>query len=132
MLKEFKEFALKGSLIDIAVGLIMGAAFGTVTTAFVDGMFMPLVGKIFQLGDLSKWGYVLDPASIGADGKEIPANIIQYGKFIGAILNFIILAFVMFIVVKAVNRMKDTPATEAPTGPTQEELLTQIRDLLKR
>jgi large conductance mechanosensitive channel len=132
MLKEFKEFAINGNLIDITVGLVLGAAFGTVTTAFVDGMIMPIVGKIFQVGDLTQWGYVLDPASTSADGKEIPANIIQYGKFIGTFINFLIVAFVMFMIVKAVNKMKAPEASPAEVGPTQEELLAQIRDLLKR
>ncbi|NOT36218.1 MAG: large conductance mechanosensitive channel protein MscL, partial [Saprospiraceae bacterium] len=115
-----------------AIGLVMGAAFGTVTTAFVDGMFMPIVGKIFQVGDLSKWGYELTAAAMGPDGKEVPANILKYGSFIGAIINFLIVALVMFMIVKSVNKMKEPPAPAAPAGPTQEELLAQIRDLLKR
>ncbi|MCC6816492.1 MAG: large conductance mechanosensitive channel protein MscL [Saprospiraceae bacterium] len=129
MLKEFKDFAVKGNLIDIGVGLVMGAAFATVTSSFVDGMFMPLIGEIFQVGHISKWCFELSPAGIGSDGKEIEANIFSYGKFIASVINFIIIAFVMFLVVKAANKLKE-PALLS--GPSQEELLTEIRDLLKK
>jgi large conductance mechanosensitive channel len=128
MLKEFKEFALKGNLLEIAVGLIMATAFGKVTNAFVDGIFMPLVGKIFQLGDLSQWKVVLDAASIGPDGKEIPEVAIQYGNLISGVINFLIIALVMFYIIKAMNSLR----APAAAGPSQEELLTQIRDLLKK
>ncbi|MEP7194894.1 MAG: large conductance mechanosensitive channel protein MscL [Saprospiraceae bacterium] len=105
MLKEFKEFAMKGNLIDIAVGLVMATAFGTLVTAFVEGMFMPLVGKIFQVGDLSKLEYVFTPEVIAADGKiETAKSAILYGHFISTVINFLILAWVMFIIVKAANR----------------------------
>jgi large conductance mechanosensitive channel len=132
MFKEFKDFAMKGNLIDIAVGLVMATAFGTIVAAFVDGMFMPLVGKIFQLGDMAKAEYVLSPEVLGADGKvATPKSAIQWGRFVTAVINFIIIAWVMFMIVKAANKMKEPPPA-APAGPTQEELLTQIRDLLKR
>lgn len=129
MFREFKEFAIQGNLIDIGVGLVLGAAFAGVTGAFVDGILMPIVGEIFQIGDLSKWGFVLKPATMGADGKEIAANIIQYGKFISVFINFLIIAFVMFLIVKAFNKLK---APAPASGPSQEELLTEIRDLLKK
>ena len=93
---------------------------------------MPIIGKIFQIGDLSAWKFVLTPASIGADGKEIAEVAINYGNLIGAIINFIIIAFVMFWIVKAINATKKEEAPAPPAGPTQEELLTQIRDLLKK
>lgn len=132
MLKEFKEFAMKGGLIDIAVGLVMATAFGAIVGAFVDGIFMPIIGQIFQVGDLSAAKHVLAPAVVGADGAvTTPEAAILYGKFIGAILNFIIVAFVMFMIVKGVNSMKKAEEA-APAGPTQEELLAQIRDLLKK
>lgn len=132
MLKEFKEFALKGNLIDVAVGLVMAAAFGLIVSAFVDGIFMPLVGQIFQVGDFAAAKFVLSPAEIGADGAVTkPESAIMYGKFISAIINFLIVAFVMYLVVKGINKMKK-PVEAAPAGPTQEELLTQIRDLLKK
>ena len=132
MLKQFKEFALKGNLIDIAVGLAMAAAFAKVTDGFVNGIFMPLVGKIFQIGDLSEWKIVLNAASTGPDGKAIPEIAIQYGNLIGAFINFLIIAFVMFWIIKAISQTKKEEAPAQPAGPTQEELLAEIRDLLKK
>jgi large conductance mechanosensitive channel len=133
MLKEFKDFAMKGNLIDMAVGLVMAVAFGAVTSAFVNGIFMPLVGQIFQVGDLSAAKIVLSPAVLGADGAvATPESAILYGTFVGAIINFIIIAFVMFMIIKGINATKKTEAPAPPAGPTQEELLTQIRDLLKK
>lgn len=133
MFKEFKDFAMKGNLIDIAVGLVMATAFGAIVGAFVDGMFMPLVGKIFQVGDLAKAEYILSPEVSGADGKIITAkSSVQWGKFITTVINFIIIAWVMFMIVKGVNKMKEPAPAPAPSGPTTEELLSQIRDLLKR
>lgn len=133
MLKEFKDFAVKGNLVDIAVGLVMGAAFGTVVTAFVDGLAMPLVGKIFQVGDFSAAKIVLSPAELAADGTVSKAeSALMYGKFISTVINFLIIAWVMFLVVKAMNKLKKAEAPPPPAGPTTEELLGQIRDLLKK
>ena len=133
MLKEFKEFAMKGGLIDIAVGLVMATAFGLIVSSFVDGMFMPLVGKIFQFGDFAQAKVVLSEAVVGADGKvTTPESAILYGKVISAIINFIIVAFVMFLIVKGVNAAKKAEAA-APVPPSATEtLLGEIRDLLKR
>lgn len=134
MWKEFKEFAFKGNLIDIAIGLAMAAAFGKVTDGFVDGVFMPIIGKLFQLGDLTEWKIVLTPASMGVDGVEIAESAITYGSFISAVINFLIIAWVMFMIIKGISKMKATEeevATE-PEGPSQEDLLTEIRDLLKK
>jgi large conductance mechanosensitive channel len=131
MLKEFKKFAIQGNLIDIAVGLVMATAFGTVTSAFVDGVFLPLVGQVFQVGDMSQAKIVLSHAVIGANGKiESPESAILYGKVISSIINFTIIAFVMFIIIRIMNRLK--PADPAPKGPSQEQLLTEIRDLLSK
>jgi len=134
MISEFKAFAMKGNLIDMAVGVVMGAAFGTVTNAFINGMFMPLVGLLFQTGDLSKAAYELAPAVLDAAGKEItPANMFAYGSFISAVINFLIVAFVMFMVIKAMNSMKKPEPEAAPAGPPANEvLLAEIRDLLKK
>jgi large conductance mechanosensitive channel len=132
MLKEFKDFAMKGNLIDIAIGLAMAGAFGKVTDGFVNGIFMPLIGKIFQIGDLSAWKIVLTPASIAADGTAIAEIAINYGNLIGAFINFLIISMVMFWIVKAINSMKKPEPAPAPAGPTQEELLAEIRDLLKK
>jgi large conductance mechanosensitive channel len=113
MLKEFKEFALKGNLIDIAVGLVMATAFATVTSSFVDGLFMPLVSKIFQFGDFKTARIVLDAAELGPDGSVLkPENALYYGTFISSVINFLIVAFAMFMIVKAMNAVskKEEPA----------------------
>lgn len=107
MLKEFKEFAFSGNLIDIAVGLVLATGFAALTTAFVDGLFMPLVGTIFQVGDLSEAKVILSPAVLGANGEVItPESSLQYGQFVAAVINFLIIAFAMFMVVKAARRAK--------------------------
>lgn len=133
MLQEFKNFALKGNLIDIAIGLVMATAFGSITSAFVDGIIMPLVSQIFQVGDMSGLKIILSPAEIDAGGTIVkPEAAIQYGKLISAFINFFIIAFVMFWVVKAINSMKKEEAPAPPAGPSQEDLLAEIRDLLKK
>ena len=134
MFKEFKEFAMKGNLIDMAVGLVIGAAFGAVTSAFIDGMFMPLVGQIFQMGDLAQAKYVLSPEVKDAAGKVLTAeSAVKYGSFISNVINFIIVAFVMFMIIKAMNKMKKAEAAAPPAAPpAQEVLLAEIRDLLKK
>jgi large conductance mechanosensitive channel len=135
MLKEFKSFAMRGSLIDLAVGFVMGAAFTKVTGAFINGIVMPLVGMI-QGKDLSEWKIVLKDSVIDADGKETAAEVaITYGSFISVTIEFIIVAFVMFLVVKAINRIKKKQDEAPPTPPSpsnEERLLTEIRDLLKK
>lgn len=114
MLKEFKEFAMSGNLIDIAVGLVMAAAFGTLTTAFVDGVFMPLVGMLFQVGDLNDAHWVLSGEVLGPNGEVVtPATAIHYGKFIAAAINFLIIALAMFMVVKSINRLKGDKGASA-------------------
>ena len=135
MLKEFKEFAMKGNLIDLAVGFVMGAAFTKVTGAFIDGMVMPVIGLI-QGKDLSEWKAVLKPAVIGADGKETAAEVaIKYGTFISTVIEFLVVALVMFLVVKAINNMKKKQEAAAPPPPPTPEdivLLREIRDALKK
>jgi large conductance mechanosensitive channel len=121
--KEFKEFAMKGNLIDMAIGIVIGAAFATITKAFIDGIFMPLVGLIFTVDDLNSY-------TMGVGGATI-----QIGAFIGAVINFTIVAFVMFMLIKAMNKMKKKAeeAPAAPAAPTKDqELLSEIRDLLKK
>ncbi len=133
MLKEFKEFALKGSLLDIAVGFVMGAAFKSVVTAFTAGIVSPLIGLMFNANfkDL-KW--IIKEGVANADGKIEGTIAVLYGEFITTVIDFIIVAFVMFLIVKAVNSMKrkEEEAIAAPAGPTQEELLVEIRDLLAK
>jgi large conductance mechanosensitive channel len=133
MFKEFKDFAMQGNLIDMAVAFIMGAAFGKVTSGFIDGLIMPLVSTIIQ-ADFGAWKTVLKAAEIGADGKEKAAEIaLKYGEFISALINFLVVAFIMFLIVKAQNAAKAKKAADAPAAPpAQEVLLAEIRDLLKK
>jgi large conductance mechanosensitive channel len=138
MLKEFKEFAMRGNLVDIAVAFVMGAAFGKIVTSFVDGIIMPLIGMLLGGVDYSNKKWVLKPASaevVSPDGTIVPAIAevsVKYGAFITNILDFIIVAFAVFLVIKAINSMKK-PVVVAVVGPSSEEvLLTEIRDLLKK
>lgn len=135
MFKEFKDFAMKGNLIDIAVGFVMGAAFTKVTGAFINGMVMPFIGLI-QGKDMSAWTFELKAAKTDATGAvTAPAVEIAYGTFISVAIEFLVVAFVMFMVVKAINAMKrkEAEAPAAPPAPTaQETLLAEIRDLLKK
>jgi len=140
MLKEFKEFALRGNLIDTAVAFVMAVAFGKIVTAFVDGMVMPLVGLLTSGKDFSTMTYELKAGTtdiIDLSGnvttQAVPAVAIKYGTFITVCIDFLIVAFVMFMVVKAVNKMKKAQPAPAPAGPTNEEvLLTEIRDALRK
>ncbi|GIV31114.1 MAG: large-conductance mechanosensitive channel [Saprospiraceae bacterium] len=135
MLKEFKEFAMKGNLLDIAVGFVMGAAFGKVVTAFTEGIVSPLVGLLVGGIDFSNMKAVIKPAQIGPDGAEIAAEVaIKYGAFITTLIDFLIVAFAMFLVVKAVNKLKKKEAEAAPppAPPAEVVLLEEIRDLLKK
>lgn len=130
MLKEFKEFINKGNLIDFAVGVVMGAAFTTVTTSFMEKVVNPLLGKMVQV-DFGSFGIDLGP---GKDGKHI---VLAYGGFLTSVVNFVLTAFVMFLVVKAYNKAKAAalaaePKVVAPGGPSEVELLMEIRDLLKK
>jgi len=136
MMKEFKEFAMKGNLVDMALAFVMGAAFGKVVSGFIEGIVMPLVGKLVAGVDFASLKYVLSQAQMDASGKVIAAEAsIKYGEFINIIINFILVAFVMFIIIKAMNKMKKkqeaAPMTPAP--PTEDQtLLREIRDLLKK
>jgi large conductance mechanosensitive channel len=135
MLKEFKEFAIKGNLVDMAVAFVMGGAFGKVVSSFIDGMVMPAVGMLTGGVDFNNMKIVLKEASAAsADGAiaAVEEVSIKYGAFITQIITFIVVAFVMFLVIKAVNKMKKEEAA-APAAPTNEEvLLGEIRDLLKK
>lgn len=140
-IKEFKEFAIKGNLVDTAIAFVMGAAFGKVVSAFVEKMFSPLVGLLLGGVDLTDKKIIVKEAipeikdTAGAVVSQAsPEVAIQWGSFITATIDFLVVAFVMFLIIKAMNKMKkaEEPAPAAPVGPTQEELLTQIRDLLKK
>jgi large conductance mechanosensitive channel len=142
MLKEFKEFAIKGNLVDTAIAFVMAAAFGKIVTAFIEGIVMPLVGMLTGGVDFSKMEYVLKAkidAVKDAAGKittpEVAAVTVKYGAFITVVFDFTIVAFVMFMVIKTINKMKKKEA-QAPVAPAEpsstDKLLTEIRDALKK
>ena len=133
MLKEFKEFAMKGNLVDIAVAFVMGAAFNKVVTSFTGGIISPLIGLIFDT-DFKDLKYVIKEGAPDESGEVLGEVAVLYGDFLTNVIDFIIVAFVMFMIIKGINRMKkkEEPAPEAPAGPSQEELLAEIRDLLKK
>jgi large conductance mechanosensitive channel len=131
MLKEFKEFALKGNLVDIAVGFVMGAAFKQVVTSFTAGIVSPLIGLVFK-ADFKDLKWIAREADTSNNISEVA---VLYGDFITNVIDFVIVAFVMFIIIKGINatKKKEAPAAPAlPAGPTQEELLEEIRDLLAK
>ncbi|MAQ76925.1 large conductance mechanosensitive channel protein MscL [Candidatus Campbellbacteria bacterium] len=139
MLKEFKEFAVKGNMIDMAVGIIIGGAFGTIVKSLVDDVIMPLVSGIFDIPDFSNLFIILK--GTGEDftsvelAREAGASVLAYGQFINAVIAFLIVAWAVFFLVKGVNHLKrkQEPETKAdePKGPTEVELLAEIRDSLK-
>ena len=136
MLKEFKEFAVKGNLADTAIAFVMGAAFGKVVSSFIDGMVMPAVGMLTGGVDFNDMKYKLKDAVVAPDGKETAAAIyVKYGVFITNIIDFVIVAFVMFMVIKAINKAKkkEVPAPVAPAEPSStDKLLMEIRDNLRK
>lgn len=133
MFKEFKEFAMKGNLVDMAVAFVMGGAFGTVVTAFIEKLFLPLLSPVMGGLDLSSLAVQITPAKLAADGTvEKAAAVAEIGTFISAMISFLIVAFAMFIVVKGVNKMKKAEAAAPAAPPAQEVLLGEIRDLLAK
>lgn len=132
-MKEFKDFAMKGNLVDIAVGFVMGAAFKEVVSSFTGGIVSPLIGLIFN-ADFKDLKYVVVEGVANAEGVIAGEVAVLWGAFVTNVIDFVIVAFVMFMIVKAVNAMKkkEEEAPAAPKGPSQEELLGEIRDLLKK
>jgi large conductance mechanosensitive channel len=139
VIKEFKDFALKGNVIDLAIGVIIGAAFGAIVSSVVDDIFMPIIGLILQGIDFSNLFIAIFPPEGAtyptiAAAKEAGVATLNYGLFINAVVKFTIVAFVLFLVVKGVNRLRrqEAAAPAAPPAPTTEErLLTEIRDAIK-
>ena len=136
-IKEFKEFAVKGNVMDMAVGVIIGGAFGKIVSSLVDDILMPLIGKATGGVSFTDLFVNLGDGSYKtlAEAKEAGAAVFAYGQFIQNIVDFLIVAFCIFLLLKGINKMnrkKEEPAEPAaPAGPTQEELLAEIRDLLK-
>jgi large conductance mechanosensitive channel len=129
MIKEFKEFAVKGNVVDMAVGIIIGAAFGKIVSSFVGDVIMPPIGVLLGGVDFTNLAITVKKAA-----GEVPAVVIGYGKFIQTVIDFLIIAFTIFIAVKAINsfKRKEKEAPKAPPEPSaQEVLLAEIRDLLK-
>lgn len=129
IIKEFKEFAIKGNVVDMAVGIIVGAAFGKIVASLVDDVIMPPLGMVVGGMDFSDLAVTLKAAS-----SEGPAVLLKYGMFIQVTLNFVIVAFAIFLLVKGINTLKRKEAAHpsAPASPSREEvLLAEIRDLLK-
>jgi large conductance mechanosensitive channel len=131
--REFRDFAMRGNVIDLAVGIIIGAAFTGIVTSLVNDIIMPVIGAIMKGVDFSNYFVVLrgDHYDSLKAAKDAGAATLNYGLFINTVINFLIVSFVIFIVVKQINRFKKQQDA-VPTGPTKsEELLTEIRDLLK-
>lgn len=133
MLKEFKNFIMTGNVIDFAVAVILAGAVGLVVNGFVADIIMPIVGHFAGGMDFANLKIILTEAS-GVEGEAgyVAENAIRWGKWVNAIVNLLIVGFVMFLIVKAYNKTKTPPAPPAPAGPSQEELLAEIRDLLKK
>jgi large conductance mechanosensitive channel len=133
MISEFKEFVSRGNVIDLAVAVVIGAAFGKIVTALVDGIVMPLVGFLTGGVSVSDWKHVLTPAQLDTAGKEVAAEVaIRYGLFLQTAIDFVLIAFVIFMFLKAYNRMRK-PAAEAPAAvPEDVLLLREIRDSLRK
>jgi len=127
LLTEFKEFAMKGNVIDMAVGIIIGVAFGKIVSALVGSVLMPAIGMMLGGVDFSGLSVVL-----GTDAKTGEPVAVEYGLFIQALIDFLIIAFVIFMALKGINKMKKPPAAAAPPPPREEVLLTEIRDLLRQ
>ena len=132
---EFKEFAMRGNVLDMAVGVILGGAFGKITTSLVNDVFMPLIGTLIGGVDLGKLNIVLKDAVMNGEEVVAPAVTLGIGTFLTTVIDFILVAFVIFLMIKTINRFhkkkEEDPKPEEPKGPTTEELLTDIRDLLK-
>lgn len=140
MWDEFKKFAFKGNVLDLAIGVIMGGAFGKIVTSVVNDLIMPILGALMAGMDFKSLKYVLTEAVMEGDTVIKPEAAIMYGNFIQNVVDFLIVTLSIFLFVKLINKSKeklvkqketDPEAPETPAGPTQEELLAEIRDLLK-
>ena len=126
-IKEFREFAMRGNVVDMAVGVIIGGAFGKIVSSLVSDIFMPVLGILTGGVDFKDMKWVLEAAK-----GDIPAVTLNYGMFIQNVIDFIIIAFAIFLMIKAMNKLKKPQEKAAPKVDPQVELLTEIRDLLKK
>jgi large conductance mechanosensitive channel len=138
-MSEFREFAVKGSVVDLAVGVIIGGAFGKIVDSLVKDLIMPVVGRIFGGLDFSNWYFMLAPPPAGYSGAQTyealtkaGVPLLAYGNFITVGLNFIILAFIIFLMVRQINRLRNATPPAPPAPPEDVLLLREIRDALKR
>ena len=139
---DFSTFFARGNVIDMAVGVVVGGAFGKITTSLVNDIVMPAVSMLIGGISFEDWKLVLKQASVDAAGNEVAEVAINFGSFLSTILDFVIIAFAVFCAIKFINALRDKmkkqeeaaeePAPEVPPAPTQEELLAEIRDLLKQ
>ncbi len=134
MWKDFKNFISRGNVVDMAVGVIIGGAFGSIVSSLVNDIIMPVIGKITSGIDLKAMKFVLTEAVMDGATVVKPEVAITYGAFIQNIVNFFIIAASIFVMIKCIEKLqkKQEPAPEPPKGPTTEELLTEIRDLMKK
>jgi large conductance mechanosensitive channel len=131
MISEFKEFISRGNVVDLATAVVIGAAFGKIVTAMVDGIVMPLICFLTGGVSVTDWKYVLSPATVDAAGKEVAEVAIRYGAFIQTVIDFLLIALVIFLVLKAYNRVRK-PVETAVVTPEDVLLLREIRDSLKK
>ncbi len=136
MMSEFKDFAMRGNVVDMAVGIVIGGAFGKIVSSFVADVVMPPIGMLVGGVDFGELKMILQEAGVDAAGAEVAAVSINYGSFLQTVFDFVIIAFAIFMVVKAMNNMKKKEAAAPPpppAGPTKDqELLMEIRDALKK
>jgi large conductance mechanosensitive channel len=131
MIGEFKQFIARGNVVDLAVGVVIGGAFGKIVTALVDGIVMPIVGVAMGGVSVSDWKVVLKPETVDAAGAKVAEVAVRYGVFIQTLIDFLIIAFVIFLALKAYNRMH-APVADTPAAPAEEVLLLrEIRDALQ-
>jgi len=126
MIKEFRDFIMKGNVLDLAIAVIIAGAFGTVVTTFTNDVLMPAIGMALNGVNFEDMKYVLKAAE-----GDTPEVAMMYGKWINSIINFVIIAFILFLIIKAYNKA-NPPKEAAPAGPSDNDLLTEIRDLLKK
>ncbi len=133
MLAEFREFAMRGSVVDLAVGVVIGAAFGKIVSSLVEDVVMPLVGLAMGGVNFAQLALVLAPAHVGSDGKPVAAVLLRYGSFLQSIVDFLLVAFVIFLAIRTINALRRRREVMAPPAPIPAEvaLLTEIRDTLR-